>query len=73
MNLKTIKKLLIIALLLGPTIKSIGNGTNGKDLQLNVDPAEVANKIIDNIEGRRWGWRYQKVCTYYGALIFADA
>lgn len=41
--------------------------------EVKTSPKEVGNKIIDNIVERRFGWRYQKVCTYYGALIFADA
>jgi len=36
-------------------------------------PGETGKKIVDNIAGRRFGWRYQKVCTYYGSLILADA
>ncbi len=36
-------------------------------------PKEIGNKVINNITERRFGWRYQKACTYYGALIFADA
>ncbi|HKK61568.1 MAG TPA: glycoside hydrolase family 88 protein [Bacteroidales bacterium] len=36
-------------------------------------PEEIGAKVADNIIHRRFGWRYQKVCSYYGALIFADA
>lgn len=42
-------------------------------LELTTQPEETGKQIIDNIVERRFGWRYQKVCTYYGALIFADA
>jgi rhamnogalacturonyl hydrolase YesR len=42
-------------------------------LKLEIQPEEIGNKIVENIVDRRFGWRYQKVCTYYGALIFADA
>ena len=35
-------------------------------------PVETGKKIVDNISGRRFGWRYQKVCTYYGALMLAE-
>ncbi len=35
-------------------------------------PVEIGDKISDNIANRRFGWRYQKVCTYYGALNFAE-
>ncbi len=47
--------------------------SNKEKLKLEVSPEEVGQKIVDNIVERRFGWRYQKVCTYYGALIFADA
>lgn len=46
---------------------------SAQKVEIKTSPKEVANKIIDNITTRRFGWRYQKVCTYYGALIFADA
>jgi len=36
-------------------------------------PTEIGNSIVENIVDRYWGWRYQKACTYYGALIFAEA
>jgi unsaturated rhamnogalacturonyl hydrolase len=41
--------------------------------QLKISPVEVGNRISENIVNRRFGWRYQKVCTYYGALNFAEA
>ncbi|MCF8224904.1 MAG: glycoside hydrolase family 88 protein [Bacteroidales bacterium] len=43
------------------------------DLDLNTSPIEIGNSIAANIIDRRFGWRYQKVCAYYGALIFAGA
>ncbi len=49
-----------------------GQGKSGKALQLKVEPVEIGNKIVDNLVNRRFGWRYQKVCSFYGALIFAD-
>lgn len=36
-------------------------------------PAETGRKIVANVVNRRFGWRYQKVCTYYGCLILAEA
>lgn len=42
-------------------------------LQLNMDPVLVGRKLADNITHRRFGWRYQKVCSYYGGLIFSEA
>jgi len=41
--------------------------------QVNTDPEEIGNRIVNNIADRYFGWRYQKACTYYGALIFAEA
>lgn len=52
---------------------STSEGQTTNKLQLNEQPEKVGKKIVDNIVERRFGWRYQKVCTYYGALIFADA
>lgn len=40
---------------------------------LVIQPEEIGNSLAENIVNRRFGWRYQKVCAYYGGLIFADA
>lgn len=42
-------------------------------LVLSEDPVAIGKKLVSNTIQRRFGWRYQKVCTYYGSLIFADA
>ena len=47
--------------------------TAQKQLQLQISPEEIGNRISENIVNRKFGWRYQKVCTYYGALNFAEA
>jgi len=47
--------------------------TSQTQLQLKLSPEEIGNRISENIVNRRFGWRYQKVCTYYGALNFAEA
>gem|GEM_PF-245739 len=44
-----------------------------ENIQFKSEPSEVGKKIVSNIADRRFGWRYPNVCTYYGALIFADA
>ena len=41
--------------------------------ELETNPVEIGKRVADNVISRRFGWRYQKVCSYYGALIFADA
>ncbi|MCF8346496.1 MAG: glycoside hydrolase family 88 protein [Bacteroidales bacterium] len=40
---------------------------------LKYSPREIGDKVSENIIHRKFGWRYQKVCSYYGALIYADA
>lgn len=40
---------------------------------LEIAPREIGDRIAENIVNRRFGWRYQKVCAYYGGLIYADA
>jgi rhamnogalacturonyl hydrolase YesR len=42
-------------------------------LNIESSPEEIGNRVVANIVDRYFGWRYQKACTYYGALIFADA
>lgn len=46
---------------------------SGHNLDLKIHPTEIGDKISANLVERRFGWRYQKVCSYYGALIYADA
>ncbi len=41
--------------------------------EITPSPGETGKRIVANVVGRRFGWRYQKVCTYYGCLILADA
>jgi len=35
--------------------------------------SETGRKIVADILNRPTGCRYQKACTYYGSLIFAEA
>ena len=41
--------------------------------EVEKDPILMGNKVAENVINRRFGWRYQKVCAYYGTLIFAGA
>jgi len=36
-------------------------------------PEAIGKRVVQKSLKRYVGWRYQKACTYYGALIFADA
>lgn len=64
----------LIVLVLGAGIRPVSaQGKASDQLQLTESPEEIGKRIVSNIVERRFGWRYQKVCTYYGALIFADA
>lgn len=42
-------------------------------LQTENDPVDIGNRVVANIVKHSFGWRYMNACTYYGALIFADA
>ncbi len=55
------------------SLNTAANNYNSEKQEVIIQPEEIGKKIVDNIVNRRFGWRYQKVCTYYGALIFADA
>jgi unsaturated rhamnogalacturonyl hydrolase len=44
-----------------------------KEIEPKNQPEAVGKRVVSNIVNRRFGWRYQKVCTYYGALNFAEA
>jgi len=61
--------LLILIILLVPDRAS---SQHEIDLDLKISPVETGDKIAENIIHRRFGWRYQKVCAYYGALIYGE-
>lgn len=73
--MRIIKFMVILIILVNTLFSSQGNGqlSNQKSRQFRSEPAVVGNKIVSNIIQRKSGWRYPKVCTYYGSLIFADA
>lgn len=58
---------------------SQGFNLNGDQLSIQEksgfihDPITTGRKIASNSIDRKTGWRYPKVCTYYGSLIFAEA
>ena len=62
--------LLGMALLLQGTIPLKSQERTSPDLE--VSPKEIGDRVASNIVDRRFGWRYQKVCAYYGALIYAS-
>lgn len=66
-------KFITTALLLVVSLLAMAQISEKQKLKLDIEPKFVGEKIVENIVDRRFGWRYQKVCTYYGALIFADA
>lgn len=68
-----IKKGFSVLLLLLLVNSSALYSQENKSPELKIDPEVIGKKVAKNIISRRFGWRYQKVCSYYGALIFADA
>ncbi len=70
-NIHRISLVTLVAALL--TVSQVISARPQSELQTDSDPVEIGNRIVANIVKRSFGWRYQKACTYYGALIFADA
>ncbi len=68
-------KLTLLTVIFFTTLAVKVNAQSGdsKKIDLIEKPEETGQRIVDNIIDRRFSWRYQKVCTYYGALIFAEA
>lgn len=70
----TIKPTIRIVLLIMISVISISVVAQPQQkLKLQTQPSEVGKKLVNYITDQRFGWRYQKVCTYYGSLIFAEA
>ncbi len=70
-----LRLLAIIACIITVTIntESVAQYKETGKMCLKKEPVQVGESIASNLIDRRFGWRYQKVCSYYGALIFADA
>jgi len=74
MNTKFLKHLLLaVILIMGLSVAHAQKSSVKNSNNVVIQPEAVGKRIVSNIVDRRFGWRYQKVCTYYGALIFADA
>jgi rhamnogalacturonyl hydrolase YesR len=73
MILKTTLRILIPMLLVAICTSVEAQQRPSEKLQLKTQPSVVGKKLVDYIANQRYGWRYQKVCTYYGSLIFAEA
>lgn len=65
--------LLVTIIIVTFSIPANSQSNQSLNRRLKSFPEEIGNRIVSNTIERRFGWRYQKVCTYYGALIFADA
>jgi len=64
----------LLLLLMTAVSTSVEGQQNPSDQQsLQIQPTEAGKKVVGYTAEKRYGWRYQKVCTYYGSLIFADA
>lgn len=36
------------------------------------NPETVGKKVSENMINQRYGWRHQRVCTYYGSMMFSE-
>jgi unsaturated rhamnogalacturonyl hydrolase len=73
--MRTIFGLAMLFTLLGANSFASGYPRQATEVhsQIKPSPSETGKKIVSDVVGRRFGWRYQKVCTYYGCLMLADA
>lgn len=65
-------KTILLLSLMAIGFASLANEPNNERIEVKNDPAEVGKKVADNVINRRFGWRYQRACAYYGSLIFSD-
>jgi len=68
--MKRIMFLCSVGVLISAKFFAEGNG-DGK-IEVEKDPAIVGKKVAENVINRRFGWRYQRACAYYGSLIFSE-
>ena len=65
-------KAIIVLSLVIFSVVAWANEPSIEKIQVKNNPAEVGKKVADNVINRRFGWRYQRACAYYGSLIFSD-
>lgn len=73
MIIRKLLRMLLLILMAAISTSVDAQQIQSEKLQLQYQPSEVGKKVISYISDKRYGWRYQKACTYYGSLIFADA
>ena len=54
------------------TVTLFAVNPKGSKIVVQNDPEMVGRKVAENVINRRFGWRYQRACAYYGSLIFSD-
>lgn len=66
------RKVFLVLSFLSLGFSILAENPSKQKIKLKNDPAEVGAKVADNVINRRFGWRYQRACAYYGSLIFSD-
>jgi len=67
-------KIILFLILISLTSQALFSQPNEKgNAGIEATPSSVGKRIVNHIVKHRFGWRYPKVCTFYGSLIFADA
>lgn len=63
---------IILFLLVVFTGRVSADPTGEQKIVLKNNPEQVGYKVAENVINRRFGWRYQRACAYYGSLIFSE-
>lgn len=66
------KVTLFVVYLMVAWFSSFANNPGEKKIQVKNNPELVGKKVAENVMNKRFGWRYQRVCAYYGSLIFSE-
>lgn len=72
MKSKILNSLLIYSLGMMVFSSAIATDPDSQKIKVRNDPAEVGKRVADNVINMRYSWRYQRVCSYYGALMFSE-
>ena len=67
-----LKNAILVQGLVIMTFLVLANKPPNQKIEVKNDPEEVGKKVAENVINRRFGWRYQRACAYYGSLIFSD-
>ncbi|MCK5369721.1 MAG: hypothetical protein KAQ62_14270, partial [Cyclobacteriaceae bacterium] len=72
MKSKVWQNLIVCGIFLVAYSPAIAQSIKTEKLEFEIRPEIIGKKVAENVINKRYGWRYQRVCAYYGSMIFSE-